>query len=89
MAKKGMARPEWTHAAPKNDVPPVPELQGKAKHTKTPANPIVAGTASPSQKVWHDQVEKPIHGNVYPVIGTDLGRDNLENDLPEADRQDL
>ena len=28
MAKKGMARPEWTHQQPRNDVPPVPELQG-------------------------------------------------------------
>ena len=25
----------------------------------------------------------------YPVYGTDLGRDNLENDLPDADLQDL
>ncbi len=89
MAKKGMARPEWTHTQPKNDLPPVPELQGKAKHTKTPAPPIVAGTSGPSQKVWHDEVEKPISGTVYPVIDTDLARDNLENDLTEADLQDL
>lgn len=37
MAKKGMKRPEVTHTQPRNEVPPVPELQGKAKRTKTPA----------------------------------------------------
>lgn len=33
--------------------------------------------------------DKPIPADIYPVIDTDLARDNLENDLPEADRQDL
>ena len=37
MAKKGMARPDWTHTKPRNEVPPVPEIQGKAKHGKHPA----------------------------------------------------
>lgn len=40
MAKQGMSRPERTHTQPHNDAPPVPELQGKAKHTKKKANPI-------------------------------------------------
>ena len=53
MAKKGMARPDWTHVKPRNEMPPVPEIQGKAKHTKEQANPIVAGTSGPSMKVWH------------------------------------
>ena len=48
MAKQGMARPYWTKA-PKNGAPPVPELQGKAKHAKKKANPIFAGTYGPSQ----------------------------------------
>lgn len=61
MAKKGMKRPERTRTKPKNDVPPVPELQGK---------------------------EKPV-SDVYPVIDTDLARDNVENDIPAADREDL
>lgn len=47
MAKQGMSRPERTHTQPHNDAPPVPELQGKAKHTKKKANPIVAGTSGP------------------------------------------
>ena len=34
-------------------------------------------------------MERPIPSDVYPVIDTDLGRDNVENDLPAADRQDL
>ncbi len=84
MAKKGMARPEWTKG-PKNEVSPVPELQGKAKHTKEKANPIVAGTGGPHMKVFH---EKPISG-AYSAIDTDLARDNLENDIPAADLEDL
>lgn len=89
MAKKGMARSESAHTQPRNDVPPVPELQGKAKHTKTPAPPIVAGTSDPHQKVWHHSAEKPIDAKIYPVIDTDLGRDNVENDIPAADLQVL
>jgi len=84
MAKKGMARPAWTKA-PKNDVPPVPELQGGAKHGKEKANPIIAGTSGPHMKVFH---EKPVPG-VYSTIDTDLARDNLENDIPAADLEDL
>lgn len=41
MAKKGMKRPEDTHVKPRNDVAPVPEIQGKAKHTKEKAKPII------------------------------------------------
>jgi hypothetical protein len=54
MAKKGMARPDWTHTQPKNDVPPVPEIQGKAKHGKAHAKPIVNGTSGPQLKVFHE-----------------------------------
>ena len=32
--------------------------------------------------------EHPI-SKVYPVIDNDLARDNLENDLPEADKENL
>lgn len=41
MAKKGMKRPEATHTKPRNEVEPVPELQGKAKHSKEKAKPII------------------------------------------------
>ena len=40
MAKRGMKRIDRTHTQPKNQVPPVPELQGAAKHTKEKAKPI-------------------------------------------------
>ena len=36
-----------------------------------------------------DQTERPIPSKIYPVIDTDLARDNVENDLPAADLQDL
>lgn len=86
MAKQGMARPDWTHTHPRNDVPPVPEIQGKAKHGKKNANPIIAGTSGPSMMVYH---EKPIPADAYRALDTDLARDNLENDLPAADLEDL
>ena len=53
MAKKGMARPDWTHTQPRNDVPPVPELQGKAKSGKAGAKPIVKPSSGPNLKVYH------------------------------------
>lgn len=43
MAKKGMARPDWTHTQPRNEVPPVPQIQGKAKHGKERAKPLEGG----------------------------------------------
>lgn len=33
--------------------------------------------------------DKPIPEDAYPVIDTDLARDNLENDIPAADLEDL
>ena len=36
-----------------------------------------------------DQVEKPIPSKVYPTIDNDLARDNIENDIPAADLEDL
>ena len=86
MAKQGMARPDWTKLHPKNEVSPVPQIQGKAKSGKEKVKPIIAGTSGSNQKVWH---EKPIPQDVYSSIDTDLARDNLENDIPFADLQDL
>lgn len=54
MAKQGMARPDRTHTQPRNSTAPVPEIQGKAKHGNAHANPIIAGTHAPEQKVYHN-----------------------------------
>ncbi len=91
MAKQGMKRPDRTHTKPKNDVAEVPVINGKAKCGKIKANPIIAGTMPPAQKVYHTKPfskEKPIP-EAYQVIDTDLARDNLENDITAADLQDL
>lgn len=77
MAKQGMKRISRTHTKPRNDAPPVPEIQGKAKLSNAKANPVVDGA-----------MERSI-SSVYPVIDTDLARDNVENDLSAADLQDL
>lgn len=37
LAKQGMKRPQRTHTKPRNQVPPVPELQGKEKTGKKSA----------------------------------------------------
>ena len=90
MPKKGMKRPQRTHTKERNVVPPVPEIQGKAKSGKDKANPIIPETKSPTQKVFHStpyKHEKPV-SNAYSTIDTDLGRDNVENDLTAADLQD-
>lgn len=87
MAKKGMKRPDWTQTHPKNSESPVPQIQGKARSGKEKANPIIAGTHGAGQKVWH--TERPIPSDAYGSINTDLGRDNLEQDIPFADLQDI
>ncbi len=86
MAKKGMARPDWTHTKPRNEVSPVPEIQGKAKSGKKKANPIIAGTSGAEQKVYHTE---KLLSKAYRVVDNDLARDNMENDIPAADLEDI
>ena len=60
MAKAGMRRPdprephgtESNHIShsPKNEVGPVPQIQGKAKHGNAHARPLIAGADG---KVYH------------------------------------
>lgn len=87
MAKKGMKRPDRTHTQPRNQMESVPELQGKAHSGKETARPIVTGTSGANQKVFHGS--RPISSDAYPEIDNDLARDNLENDIPAADLNDL
>ena len=84
MAKQGMTHPDVTRG-PKNEESPVPQIQGKAKSGKEKAKPVIPETIGANQKVWH---EKPI-SKAHGIIDTDLARDNLENDIPFTDLQDL
>lgn len=92
MPKQGMRRYKYDDKNNShNSIEQVAEIQGKAKHGKDCANPIIAGTHAPSLKVYHTKPfkqEKPI-SKVYSEIDTDLARDNLENDITAADLQDL
>ncbi|MCM1235631.1 MAG: hypothetical protein NC489_36495 [Ruminococcus flavefaciens] len=36
-----------------------------------------------------NRIERPIPPKIYPVVDSDLARDNVENDLPAADLQEL
>ncbi len=49
MAKQGMKRPEPEHR--KNDMPPVPQINGKARHGKAKAAPLIPGGGG---KVFHN-----------------------------------
>lgn len=42
----------------------------------------------PVQGLFDNELERPI-SSIYPVIDTDLARDNIENDLPDSELQDL
>lgn len=76
MAKNGMKRPEYDRK--KNDVPPVPQINGKAKHGHNKAAPLISDGEG---KVWHST----------PHPTDDLAIDNMMNDLDitAADLQDF
>ena len=84
MAKKGMKRPQISRGHPKNEAF-VSALQGRQKTGKQKANPTVAQTMGAQLKVWHETPISQAHG----IVDNDLARDNLENDIPFADLQDL
>ena len=98
MAKKGMKRPDETHTKPRNDEAPVPEIQGKAKHSAERTDHAMSDTRSPGEKMFDSkpvdpryadfQGDKPI-SDAYPAIDNDLARDNLQNDISDADLKDL
>ena len=54
-----------------------------------PIHEVNTMTANGPKDKRHAQEDEPIPGDIYPVIDTDLARDNLENDLPAADLEDL
>jgi len=43
----------------------------------------------PDTRANPGKIERPIPPQIYPVIDNDLARDNVENDLPAADLQEL
>lgn len=54
MAKQGMKRPEVTHVKPRNEAPPVPEIQGKAKSGKKKAGPMEEIRTDPEERLCAD-----------------------------------
>jgi len=80
---KGPETPKTRHRIGDDPVPPI-EAYGFRHQQGGVMLDRFAGT---NVSYWH--TERPISPDVYPVIDTDIGRDNVENDLPAADRQDL
>ncbi len=97
MAKQGMKHPDEKpdkKDEKKKKEPLVPEIQGKAKNSSEKVNPIIAGPRSNDIMVYHtepfkdDKNDIPV-SDAYPAIDTELAIDNLQNDIPEADLQDI
>ena len=86
MAKNDQKRPDRKHTQQPNDAPREPEIQYETKHSRIDANTITSGDITPHRNGRDTDGPVP---DVYPAIDTDLGRDNLENDLTAADKQDL
>lgn len=86
MIRQCMTQPDCAHIKSPNEMPSVPEMQNKAKSSKEDAVPIISGISAPSQKVF--RTERPV-SKAYKMLDNDLARDNVENDLPDADLQDL
>lgn len=42
-----------------------------------------------SRVLRNGDIDNLIPEDIYPVIDTDLARDNIQNDIPESDLQDL
>ena len=58
---------------------------------KHQGEPTIKSKNTSNQKAHNGKfrlTERPI-SSAYPAIDTDLGRDNMENHLPEADLEDL
>ena len=88
MAKQGMKH--YYTRQEKSDVPPVPEISGKAKHGHNKARNLIAGQ---NGKVYHGvpHSEDEKIPAVFPAIDNDLAVENINNDfdMPSADLQDL
>ena len=87
MAKNGMKRPEISGGRAQSKAETVPELQGKAKHSKEKARPIIPGTSGANMKVFH--TDTPLSKDALDPFDTALARENLTNDLPAADLENL
>lgn len=83
MAKNGMKRPEISKGRVQSKAETVPELQGKAKHSKEKARPIISGTSGANLKVFHR--DTPQTKDALDPFDTALVKENLTNDLPAAD----
>lgn len=50
---------------------------------------VISMKQNPKKDKARDKRERPIPEEIYPVIDNDLARDNIENDLPAADLNEL
>ncbi len=70
----------------KNDISSLSKKQRKFESSKENAKSIITVKNSTNLNKLD---EKPISSRIYSEIDNDLARDNIQNDIPFADIQDL
>lgn len=89
MAKQGLAA-RVGRSGPETVRRRCRRFRGRPKRPKPQPAPSSPEPPAPQQKVYHSTPhgDRPISA-AHGIIDTDLARDNLENDIPAADLQDL
>ncbi|MDD6262475.1 MAG: hypothetical protein PUA83_05245 [Clostridiales bacterium] len=86
MKKQENSRMESRNGRMENEASGEAKVRGRAGAEKAKARLITAKDCEMRSK---SPREKEVNREVYGAIDTDLARDNLENDVTFADRQDL
>ena len=86
MTKQDTAMPDRPNVRPQSESALVPELHGQATRDGSAANSTPHNAHDPDRKV--SRAERLV-SKAFSLGDNDLARDNLENDLPDADLQDL
>ena len=86
MKKQESSRRESPNSRTENNASGKAKVRGSAGAETAKARLITAKDCETRSKPLR---EKTVGKEIYSTIDTDLARDNLENDLTFADRQDL
>ena len=85
MSKRETECPDHTHSRPEHDRQSIPEIRCKMQNSNAAGSPLF--TAGRCAGEIYRGVQPASH--ITPAADNDLARDNLEQDIPAADLQEL